>query len=472
MTMSPLRRLTAISLALATSAATLVAGATAAGASGVRAITLTSSAPTVAPGSTVNLMAAAPIAQAGSTTQEITQIIDPAKVRLTSVSDITYPAGWTLSYCSGAATDCTVAGNFSATTPASAAAWALVKAVKATGVIDSQGENAGRQVAQASVSGSGVAQTPTTLPSSGAGFDGLKVFFDPARTRVFNLYHHTGGANFDCYVVANRSADDTLGGQRCDGFPFNFGGTTDEAAIGYVVGSTAWIGANNGLYCVDLAAVLANTGNAVGGGSPAKCFGSSALVSLKANTKFTWFTGATGLGQTAETKLYALDATSTAATVYCVDTATRAACATPTLNPQLPGAARSYDTSNIFQWGDRLYAMVSNGNVSPGTEKVSCVSISTGSLCPGWTSSPRLTLNTQAGEVEGKFIPIPDSSGGVRAVCYFRASLTTHACWESNGTQTAASNYNFPNFRTPSNAQGTSLYGIPTQIGTRVYYGN
>lgn len=195
------------------------------------AVSLTTSSGTVAPASTLDLTAAAPIAQAGSTTQEITQTIDPARVRLTAASDITYPAGWTLSYCSGAATDCTVSGNFSATTPASAAAWALVKAVKATGVIDSQGENAGRQVAQASVSGSGVAQTPTTLPSSGAGFDGLKVFFDPARTRVFNLYHHTGGANFDCYVV--------LTGSRCDGFPFNFGGTTDEAAIGYVVGSTA-----------------------------------------------------------------------------------------------------------------------------------------------------------------------------------------------------------------------------------------
>jgi hypothetical protein len=68
-------------------------------------------------------------------------------------------------------------------------------------------------------------------------------------------------------------------------------------------------------------------------------------VSLKANTLFTWFTGATGLGQTAETKLYALDASSTAATVYCVDTATRAPCATPTLDPQLPGAGSlSFDT--------------------------------------------------------------------------------------------------------------------------------
>ena len=428
------------------------------------AITVTSSAGTVAPGSTVDLTASAPIAQAGSTTQQITQTIDPATVQLTSVSDITYPKGWALSYCSGSATDCTVAANFSATTPASAAAWAAVKAVRATGSIDSQGENAGRQVAQASVSGGGVAQTPTTLPSSGLGLDGFKVFFDPGRTRVFNIYHHTSGAIMDCYVV--------LTGTRCAGFPFNYGGESAESALGVVVGSTAWIGGKGGVFCVDLAAVLANSANAAGGGSPSKCFsgGTSALVSLKASTWFQWFTGGTQLGQSAETRLYALDSTSTAAMVYCIDTATRAACGTPTINPNVVGAGNQNgnDGSNIFKSGDLLYVSITNGNVSPVTEQVTCVRISSGAKCPGWTSDD--TYSSASGRKDGKFVPIPAADGSIRAVCYYRVD-TTHKCWEADGTQRTAAYYNFPNFNT-TNSGSTYSYGVPTQIGSRVYYGN
>ncbi|CAB4914349.1 unannotated protein [freshwater metagenome] len=427
-------------------------------------VTISPASPTVSPGSTLDLTASAPIAQAGSTTQQITQEIDPTKLRLTRVSDITYPSGWTLSYCSGLATDCAVAANFSATTPANAAAWAEVKAVKATGTVDSQGENAGRQVAQASVSGGGVAQTPTTLPSSGLGLDGFKVFFDPGRTRVFNIYHHTSGAIMDCYVV--------LTGSRCVGFPFNYGGESAESALGVVVGSTAWIGGNGGLFCVDLAAVLANSANAAGGGSPSKCFsgGTSALVSLKASTWFQWFTGGTQLGQSAETRLYALDSTSTAAMVYCIDTATRSACGTPTINPNLVGAGNQNgnDGSNIFKSGDLLYVSIANGNVSPVTEQVTCVRISSGAKCPGWTSDD--TYSSASGRKDGKFVPIPAADGSTRAVCYYRVD-TTHKCWEADGTQRTASYYNFPNFNT-TNSGSTYSYGVPTQIGSRVYYGN
>lgn len=289
--------------ALAVVAAGLVVPATAL-ASGTPAVTLDIAPASATPGAVVNLTASMPVRDdTGSVTQEIVQTIDPTKVKLTAASDITYPSGWTLSY----STDGT---NFSATAPASAAAWAAVRAVKATGILSSLGSDGGRQVAQSTVSGGSVAQTPTTLPSSGLGLDGFKVFFDPGRTRVFNLYHHTSGAILDCYVV--------LSGTRCAGFPFNYGGQTAEAALGVVVGTTAWIQGVGGLYCVDLAAVIANAGNTVGGGSPTKCFsgGTSALLALKASTWFVWFTGASALGQAAETRLYALDSTSTPATVY------------------------------------------------------------------------------------------------------------------------------------------------------------
>ena len=428
-------------------------------------ITLTSSNATIAPGAQVTLTAGMPVSSTGTVSQEIVQAIDPTKMKLTSVADISYPTGWTLSYCSGVATDCTITANFSAVSPANAAAWAAVKVVKATGSIDSQGGNAGRQVAQASVGGGSVTQTPTTLPASAVGLDGFKVFFDAERTRVFNLYHHSGSLdnNFDCYVV--------LTGTRCAGFPYRFGGTTGEASLGVVVGSTAWLGGNDGLYCVDLSAVIANTTNAANGGSPTKCFsnGTSALLSLKSGSRFDWFAGATVLGQSAETKLFALDSTSTVAIVYCIDTATRAACNTPTINPSLVGAgSQPADGSNIYQWGDRLFVSVANMMVTPYEERVTCVLISTGAKCPGFSADD--TYSSQTLQF-GKFVPIPSVNGSIRAVCYYRLD-TTHKCWEADGTQRSASDYNFPNWATVANATATYAYGVPTQIGSRVYYGN
>lgn len=203
------------------------------------AVTVTASSATVAPGSTVDLTAAVPVSDAGTLAQEIVQVIDPAKVRLTSASDITYPAGWTLSYCSGAATDCTNAVNFSATTPASAAAWAAVKAVKATGTLVSSGSDSGRQVARSTASGTGASTAPATLFVL-AGVDGFQVFFDANRTRAFNIYHHESGS-LDCWVVRT--------GARCPGFPYAYGGYAAEQSIGRVVGSRIWIPGSNGLYC-------------------------------------------------------------------------------------------------------------------------------------------------------------------------------------------------------------------------------
>ena len=257
----------AIALSCVTVTGTLIAGTTSAAASGP-AITVSTSASSVAPSSTIDLTAAAPVAQAGSTTQEITQVIDPTKVKLTALSDITYPVGWTLSYCSGASTDCTVAGNFSSTTPANATAWANVKAIKATGSIDSQGESAGYQLAAGTANGSAVRRTPATIPASGTG-DGYQVFFDPGYTRVFNVFHHNSSTGqIDCHVIST--------GATCAGFPYRAGvTTTNQYSMGRVVGTKIWMpgfrGAASaadyavGFSCVDISAVLAS------GGAPALC---------------------------------------------------------------------------------------------------------------------------------------------------------------------------------------------------------
>jgi len=201
------------------------------------AVSLSASTATVVPVSTVDLTAGMPVASAGTTSQEIVQQIDPTKVRLTQASDVVAPAGWTVSYCSGASTDCTIAANFTTTVPSPASAWADVRAVKASGTLNSDGTDAGRQVAVRAASGSAVDTTPATIASSGSG-DGLQAFFDPGRTRVFNVWHHGGAGNpalqrIDCHVITTAAT--------CNGFPFDPGAETNYVALGRVVGNRLWM---------------------------------------------------------------------------------------------------------------------------------------------------------------------------------------------------------------------------------------
>ena len=196
-------------------------------ATAIDSVSLTTSSATVAPGSTVDLTASMPVVGAGTVTQEIIQTIDPTKMKLTSASDITYPTGWTLSYS-------TDGNSFSATTPASSAAWAAVRAVKASGNVSSQGSENGYQIATGTASGGTVSLSPGNITASGSG-DGFQVFFDPARTRVFNVFHHMpNSAALDCHVIAT--------GATCAGFPFNPGNaTTGQFSTGRVVGTKIWI---------------------------------------------------------------------------------------------------------------------------------------------------------------------------------------------------------------------------------------
>ena len=219
---------------------------------------------TVASGQTIDLTAAMPVVAAGSTTQTLTQIIDPTKVKLTSASDITYPAGWTLSY----STDGT---SFSSTAPTTTAGWAAVRAVRATGDLVSSGSSNGFQVASKTATGTAQSIAPSSITISGTG-DGFQAFFDPGRTRIFNVFHHkytgTAGGQLDCYVIAT--------GTRCTGFPLDMGtGRTPQSSIGRVVGSTIWVPAYKslpapdfasvGFFCVNIAAVLASSS------APAMC---------------------------------------------------------------------------------------------------------------------------------------------------------------------------------------------------------
>jgi len=424
-------------------------------------VVLSASSATVTPGSTVDLTASMPVVSAGSTTQTLTQTIDPTKVKLTSASDITYPAGWTLSF----STDGT---SFSSTAPTTTNGWAAITAVRATGSVNSNGSDSnGYQIATGTATGSAVNLAPPSTSASVAGSDGYQVFFDADRTRVFNVFHHSSAltASLDCKYIAT--------GATCVGFPFAFGGVTDEASHAVVVGSTIWAASTSGFYCIDISAVLANTANAVGGGSPAKCYssGTSALVTGTSGKWLTWFTGASKLGQSAETQLYALDTAATPnALAYCIDTATRALCSTPTVNTMIPGVAlvNSFSTSNILQISDRLYVL--QANQSSGANTINCINLTTNLRCSGWTAN--YSAATGWSEV-GKFADIPNAAGGSRGVCYIRitsmvSDTTSWPCWDSSGNSFTPASINLPFL------SGGSFYayGSPVRMGSRLFIGN
>lgn len=425
-------------------------------------VTLSASLATVASGSTVDLTASMPVVSAGSTTQTLTQTIDPTKAKLTSASDITYPAGWTLSFSTDGTT-------FSSTAPTTTNGWAAITAVRATGSVNSNGSDSnGYQIATGTATGTAVNLAPPSTAASVAGSDGYQVFFDANRTRAFNIYHHSSAltASLDCKYIAT--------GATCVGFPFVFGGFTDEASHGVVVGSTIWAASTNGFYCIDISAVLANTTNAVGGGSPAKCYGSGTSGALVQGTNGKWlafFTGASKLGQSAETRLYALDTAATPnALAYCIDTATRALCNTPTVDTMIPGAAlvNSFNVENILQISDRLYVLQANQSSEANT--INCINLTTSSRCSGWTAN--YSAATGWSQV-GKFADIPNAAGGSRGVCYIRittavSDTTSWPCWDSSGNSFTPASINLPFL-----SGGTFYaYGSPVRMGSRLFIGN
>ena len=183
------------------------------------AVTLTITPTSVASGAPVELKASMPVRDdTGTVSQEIVQTIDPAKVRLTGATDIVAPQGWTLSYSFDNGSTWTGTAPTSATSTATS--WDKVTAVKASGSLVTDGSDAGRQVASANVSGPVQSLAPAALQSTVG--DGYQAFFDPARTRVFNVYHHNSPRRLDCWYIQT--------GAKCAGFPFTFGSGSDTSS--------------------------------------------------------------------------------------------------------------------------------------------------------------------------------------------------------------------------------------------------
>ncbi|MEY4223628.1 MAG: hypothetical protein RIS33_562, partial [Actinomycetota bacterium] len=465
------------------------------------AVSLSASTPTVAPGAQVTLTAGMPVVGAGTVSQELVQAIDPAKVRLASITDISYPAGWTPSFSTDGV-------SFTSTAPTTSAGWAAVRAVKATGSINSQGTENGNQIAIGTATGTPVSITPGSITASGSG-DGFQAFFDPARTRVFNIFHHFNGSSpsskaLDCHVV--------LTGATCAGFPYNPGiAMTSQYSSGRVVGTKIWIpeyqntGGGNGIAgfrCVDIAAVL------VAGGAPTSC--STTFVPLAtglleagynySNSEYASFYAIDGVslaGSSVESKIWGL--VPRTGNLVCLDTATSAACAGMPVNgwtTQVKGAVFNGsngkavgEASAISIWDGRIYVKGSSSSTTAGNLVIGCVLVADPTQpCTGFGASGINLGSPAAGGWTsfGRMVPLPNASGATIGICLLGdtrglatnstgvgpvTSSTAVPCWNSNGasftgpaslSQIVTSTYR-PNF---------SQYQFPVQKGTRIYWGN
>ena len=466
-------------------------------------VTLSASSATVSPGSQVVLAAAMPVVGAGTVSQEIIETIDPAKVNLTAVSDIEYPTGWALSYSVDGTT-------FVSTAPSTSAGWAAVRAVKASGNINSQGAENGYQIATGVATGTAVNLTPASIPASGGG-DGYQAFFDPARTRVFNVYHHAAGNQLDCHVIAT--------GATCTGFPFAVGITkTSQYSVGRVVGTKVWIAAYKqgastsldsvGFYCVNISAVIAS------GAAPSMC--STAYVPLATGSdvnvgtafartsspglyEFRSIDGVSTAGSSDETRIWASLASN--GKLVCLDTATAAPCSGMPANGWST-AVKGWKLDSSSTGGYLTSMVVSNGRIyiegsssttnnSPvGNLTIACLLASDpGTECPGFAGGKNLGASSaKAGAaMVGNLVELPAADGTSAGVCllgdtrtvnYYdieqvrsASSTTAVPCWDSTGTA-----FNGPaslsTMVTSAFSYGFIEYQQPLRVGTRIFWGN
>ena len=469
-------------------------------------ISLTASSLSVSPGVQVDLTAGMPVSDAGTVSQEIVQTLDPTKVKLTAVGDIKYPQGWTLSYSTDGST-------FSTLTPSTAAAWAAVRAVKAAGTINSQGSEGGYQIATGTANGTAVQTTPATIPASGAG-DGYQAFFDPGRTRVFNVFHHSvpSSNQVDCHVIAT--------GATCPGFPFKAGVAprTGQYSVGRVVGTKMWIaGFKNGattaddavgFYCVDLSAVLST------GGSPAQC--ATSFVPLATGTEVNVgpsfgradpglneirsVDGVSTAGTFSETRIWASLASN--GKIICLDTATGSACPAMPSNGW-PTAVKGWKLDSSTIGGENTSMVISNGriyvegssstnNSTAGTVTLACMLVSDpSSECPGFVGGKNLgSVSTahRGDSMLGNLVELPAADGTTAGVCLLgdtraagyrsealvqlsASSETAVPCWDSMGNAFTGP-ATLSTMVTSAFSFGFVEYQQPLRRGTRIYWGN
>lgn len=448
---SRLARVAVVLLALLIPVASAVAPAT-------PAVTVSASPSPVTPGNTVNLVAAMPVADSGTISQEIVLQIDPAKVKLTSAKDITAPAGWTVSYCS---TTCTAPpANFSATVPANAAAWAAVKAVRAAGSVDSQGEYQGRQLAARTSTIAIPASGP--FASSGSG-DGWNVFFDD-RGYVFNIFHHNS-ANSDNVDCRDRN------GVTC-GSNWPYGSGTGNGQTSYVsngwydpVHKHLWYDATRsyevGFECVDVSDIA----------DPQPCGGNAGSTFVAAGISKSPIAGTPNFGIFASWqtrgiaqiggRIFSQSDGGTTPKVTCVDTQANgglgAKCPGSPFDPT-PGQASDY-IGAVMASGGKLWVTSSNTSPRGG---VTCFEPTTLRFCSGtW---PQTWSMGAAGQLYHLF-EIPTAGGGNGGIC-----VTSAKCFSTSGASVTLNAGLASWYDGVGDAFGYSEHAL--RQGSRLYRGN
>ena len=393
-------------------------------------VTLTTS----ASGPNTVVTATAPVVNATVTSGELTQTFNPLVAQITGASDVVAPQGWTVTYSAD--------GTTYGAAPGTAAGWAAIRGVKATGPLTSTGASGSNQL---------ISSTATVQDSSGGAINGTNasgdswtVFTSP--TRVYTMWHHNGrndlnqGA-FDCFL---------RDGTHCTGFPFmltpletgtRVEGWYDETYnhIWGVVSKPNGAGAGPGFVCVD-----------VSGATPQYCGGSISTGFVSTGSVAPTNSGL-GCGNTTgaalncandfaqiDGKLYAWEALT--GKLMCVDTQGASGAGAPcTGQPYafagIGGAATNLNAnvtdrrSGLAAIGGKIYGA---GTATPTTTNASiatCFDPATRTTCAGWP----ITLPGLRPYIYEQV----DTSGTSQGTC-FRA-LTTGAtsdvsCYQPDGT--------------------------------------
>ncbi|MEN9553651.1 MAG: Surface adhesin CshA repetitive domain [Actinomycetota bacterium] len=381
-------------------------------------------------GSTFTVTSAVPVAAPGTVSQSITMSFDPSRAKVTSANGIVAPTGWTLTY----STDGTTFGS----APQTQQGWAAVRAVRATGSIQSGGDSNGLQIA----TGSGLATAPPSgVFNAGGGGDGWDVAFDE-QGNVYNTFHHDGywGSGF---ITPGLHCHTRTGASCGPGWPFDLripnGVTgpdgisgqpwyhTNDQAMQWVdvMNNRVWIPTNlndgtaasgTGFVCVDVSNL------SVG---PTWCGGSIRNAFVKAGPTLCNRECSLGLAA-ANGRLFAWD--SSTGNLMCVDVYVNR-------NGNLPGAPcanQPYAITGITSTSSSNgYSLMEAQNLVWGSSngKAMCFNPVTLALCSGWSAgSVALT-----GTFPNTMFDIPTSTGTAGAVCFARYDAS-RGCFSADGS--------------------------------------
>jgi len=424
--LSPRLRERARTVASLIGALVLVGLSVASAATATPAVTMSATPQSVSPNGTTKVVAAMPVSDAGTVSQEIIQTLDPTKLRIGAASDITAPVGWGLEYFDGSA--------WSATAPANAAAWAQVTKVKSAGSIVSEGASGtGKQVASRTAAGV-LAAAGGSVSASGGG-DGWDVFFDPEYTRIFNRNHHEARIIIDCHWL--RTENGHTGGQRC------WTPTVWQAGVSagiYVKRdgfqssnrSTGWVDSQNRMWLETVRTTGTDPGLGffcldVSGAQPQPCSGGEwyRLASLPASATYDSVMDLA----VADGKLFS---SMSNGDLICLDTQAPggpAACpGQPYVIPSLAGdTSHSRVGSGIRAVGGKVYALTENQLSVPRIWCLDPALITDGATaatigCAGWAGNPKVVTGT------GPLQPVPSASGTFVAVCTFGRGAASADC--------------------------------------------